>query len=168
LFFLICPGDLGPLRRRLHRRRAERLTGPRGANRIEGILEYSSISRRAFEAIAELRGIELDYDLHLPEPELDFLDETALGKLTVDIEHLPVSEAFLPWERELLGAIPKFLPNRARYRRWFEFETLADITRVTGERHDSVAAADEALRRSSPRTIRLATRSSSISFIDGS
>jgi hypothetical protein len=118
----------------------------RGSNWIEGILEYSSISRRAFEAIAELRGIELDYDLHLPEPEVDFIDDSALGKLMVDVEHLPTSEAFLPWERELLGAIPKFLLNRARYRRWFEAEAVADIARVTGQPHDSLAAADEALR----------------------
>lgn len=119
----------------------------RGANWIEGILEYASISRRAFEAIAELQGFELDYDLHLPEPERDFIDDSALGKLAIDIEHLPTSEAFLPWERELLGAIPKFLLNRARYRRWFEAETVADISGVTGQSHDTLSAADEELRK---------------------
>lgn len=119
----------------------------RGANWIEGILEYASISRRALEAIAELQGIPLDYDLHLPEPAMDFVEDSALGKLAVDIEHLPTSEAFMPWERELLGAIPKFLLNRARYRSWFEAETVADIARVTGQSHDTVAAADDALKQ---------------------
>ena len=119
----------------------------RGANWIEGILEYASISRRAFEAIAELQGIDLDYDLHLPEPEIDFVEDSALKKLSIDIEHLPISHAFLPWERELLGSIPKFLSNQARYRRWFEAETVADIGKVTGQSHDSLSSADEALRK---------------------
>ena len=33
----------------------------RGANWIEGVLEYASITRHAHEAVAELQGIELDY-----------------------------------------------------------------------------------------------------------
>ena len=118
----------------------------RGSNWIEGILEYASISRRALEAIAELQDIELDYDLHLPEPEIDFIDASALGKLVTDIERLPTSEAFMPWERELLGSIPNFLLNRARYRRWFDAEAIRDIERVTGAAHDTLTAADEALR----------------------
>ena len=117
----------------------------RGANWIEGILEYASIARRAFEGIAELQSITLDDDLHLPEPESDFVEDSALEKLSIDIERLPTSNAFMPWERELLGAIPKFLLNQARYRRWYQAEAVADISRVTGQSFETLDSADEAL-----------------------
>ncbi len=116
----------------------------RGANWIEGILEYGSITRRAFEAIAELMGLELDYGLHLPEPDVRTFEDSGLRKLLVDIERLPTSSAFEPWERDLLGAIPNFLLNHARYRDWFEAETLADVGRVMGRSFDDLASADAA------------------------
>ncbi len=117
----------------------------RGANWIEGVLEYASISRRAFEAIAELQGFQLDYDLHLPEPVIKPFEDSGFQKLLVDIEQLPVSSSFQEWERELLGAIPKFLLNYARHRDWFEAETAADIERLTGRSLDDAVAADAAL-----------------------
>ena len=43
----------------------------RGGNWIEGMLEKASITRRAYEAIAELHGLDLDHDLsliHISEP----------------------------------------------------------------------------------------------------
>ena len=46
----------------------------------------------------------------------------------------------------MLGAIPKFLLNRARYGRWFEAEALRDIAGVTGESYGTLAVADQALR----------------------
>ena len=64
-----------------------------GANWIEGVLEYGSISRRAYEAVAELQGIALDYDLHLPQPESSPWEESGLEKLLVDITRLPTSSA---------------------------------------------------------------------------
>ncbi len=117
----------------------------RGSNWIEGILEYASIARRAYEGIAELQGITLDHDLHLPEPDSDALEDSALQKLMIDIERLPTSSAFEPWERELLGAIPNFLLNRARYRKWFEAEAVADISQLAGRSFEDLAAADEAV-----------------------
>ncbi len=114
----------------------------RGSNWIEGILEYASIARRAYEAIAELEGIALDHDLHLPEPDVHPLEDSGLSKLLIDIERLPTSSAFEPWERDLLGAIPGFLLNHARYRRWFEAEAVADIEEVTGKSFDDLSAAD--------------------------
>lgn len=116
-----------------------------GGNWIEGVLEYCSISRRAYEAIAELRGLELDYDLHLPEPKIRAWEDSGLQKLRVDIQRLPTSSGFEPWERELLYSIPNFLLNHARYREWFERETVADIQKVTGKSADDLAAADAAL-----------------------
>ncbi|MBW2501145.1 MAG: phosphotransferase [Deltaproteobacteria bacterium] len=117
----------------------------RGSNWIEGILEYASIARRAYEAIAELQGIELDHDLHLPEPDVHPLEASGLNKLLIDIERLPTSSAFEPWERDLLGAIPQFLLNHARYRRWFEAEAVADINRITGKAFDDLSSADVAV-----------------------
>jgi hypothetical protein len=117
----------------------------RGSNWIEGILEYASIARRAFEGVAELQGITLDDDLHLPEPHIDPLEESALRKLSFDIERLPTSSSFEPWERDLLGAIPNFLLNRARYREWFEAEAVADINQMTGRTFDDLSAADDAV-----------------------
>ncbi len=117
----------------------------RGGNWIEGVLEYASISRRAFEAIAELQGITLDYDLHLPEPKIQTWEDSGLRKLMIDIERLPTSSAFEPWERDLLHAIPGFLLNYARYRGWFEKETVADISQLTAKSFEDVESADAAL-----------------------
>jgi hypothetical protein len=117
----------------------------RGANWIEGVLEYASITRRAFEAIAELQGFELDYDLHLPEPAHKRFEESGFEKMLVDIVQLPITTAFQEWERDLLASIPKFLLNHARYRDWFEAETVSDIAQLLGETFQNIDAADEAL-----------------------
>ena len=117
-----------------------------GGNWIEGLLEYASITRRAYEAIAEIQGITLDYNEQLPAPGKKDLEESALKKLLVDIERLPTSSAFEPWERDLLHAIPAFLLNHARYRDWFDRVTQADIEAFTGASFADLAAADEALR----------------------
>jgi aminoglycoside phosphotransferase (APT) family kinase protein len=117
----------------------------RGGNWIEGVLEYASISRRAYEAIAELQGLTLDYDLHLPEPTTQPWEDSGLRKLQVDIERLPTSSAFEPWERDLLHAIPSFLLNQARYRDWFERETAADISELIGQTFQDLDSADRAV-----------------------
>ena len=116
-----------------------------GGNWIEGILEYTSISRRALEAIAELQGIPLNYDLHLPEADPHPLEESGLRKLMVDIELLPTSSSFESWERDLLHAIPEFLLNHARYRSWYEAESAADASQLTGTQCNSMSQADQAL-----------------------
>lgn len=117
----------------------------RGANWIEGVLECASISRRAYEAVAELEGIELDYELQLPDPVSKPWEESGLRKLMVDIARLPTSTAFEDWERDLLHAIPEFLLNHSRYRDWFERETISDISELTGESFGDLEAADKAL-----------------------
>ncbi len=117
-----------------------------GGNWIEGVLEYASITRRSYEAIAELHGITLDYNLHLPEPTIKRWEDSGLEKLTVDIERLPTSSVFESWERDLLHAIPKFLLNHARYRDWFEKETVADVNHLTGKSCGDLATADEAVQ----------------------
>ena len=118
-----------------------------GGNWIEGLLEYASITRRACEAIAELQGIELDHQLSLPEPCTRSLEESALNKLMADIQRLPTSSAFQDWERDLLHAIPHFLLNHARYRDWFEGETIGDINSLTGATFTDLDSADEAIRQ---------------------
>lgn len=118
-----------------------------GGNWIEGLLEYASITRRAYEAIAELQDITLDYDEHLPQAVKRDLEESALKKLLVDIERLPISSAFEPWERDLLHAIPEFLLNHARYRDWFEQSTTADIEALVGSTFETLIDADQALRK---------------------
>jgi aminoglycoside phosphotransferase (APT) family kinase protein len=116
-----------------------------GGNWIEGVFEYCSITRRALEAIAELQGQILDAELCLPEPEGDRFEDSGLRKLLVDIGRLPTSTAFAPWERDLLAAIPRSLLNQARYRDWFERETVADIAALTRGVYPNLAAADAAL-----------------------
>lgn len=113
-----------------------------GGNWIEGVLEYTSITRRAYEAIAELQGITLDYDLHLPAPSIKRWEDSGLKKLMVDIEHIPTSSVFEPWERDLLHSIPNFLRNYARYKDWFETETMADISRLTGQSYTDLESAE--------------------------
>jgi len=117
----------------------------RGGNWIEGVLEYSSIMRRAFEAIAELQEIELDFDLHLPEPVIQDWEDSGLRKLLIDIERLPTSSAFQPWEKKLMADIPRFLLGHARHRDWFEREAIKEISRFTGGVHVSLVDADKAL-----------------------
>ncbi len=117
----------------------------RGGNWIEGALEYSSIMRRAFEAIAELQDIELDFDLHLPAPVIQDWEDSGLRKLLSDIERLPTSSAFQPWEKKLMADIPRFLLGYARHRDWFEREAINEISQVTGAAHASLADADRAL-----------------------
>ncbi|MEM8500250.1 MAG: phosphotransferase [Pseudomonadota bacterium] len=115
-----------------------------GGNWIEGVLEYSSITRRAYEAIAELQGIDLNHDLHLPEPNIKRWEDSGLSKLMVDIEYLQTSSTFEPWERGLLHAIPEFLRNHARYRDWFERETIADLNQLTGQNCADLNSAEAA------------------------
>ncbi len=117
----------------------------RGGNWIEGVFEYASITRRAYEAIAELRGLELDYDFHLPEKTIQPWEDSGLSKLMIDIDRLPTSTAFEPWERDLLHAIPRFLRSYARNRPWYERETIADIERLTGGAHQDLPSAEAAL-----------------------
>ena len=117
----------------------------RDSNWIEGVFEYLSCARRALESIAELEGITLDHDLHLPAPNADFFADTGLQKLVIDIERLPLADAFADWERGILGAIPKYQLNYARYGSWLTAETIKDISRVTGKPHDSLAAAETAI-----------------------
>ncbi len=119
----------------------------RGGNWIEGMLEKASITRRAYEAVAELHGIDLDHDLHLPPPTPDSFEASGLRKLIADIERLPTSTAFAEWERDLLGAIPEFLLNHTRHRSWFERVSREDIEHLLGERFDDLAAADAAVQR---------------------
>ena len=116
-----------------------------GGNWIEGVLEYGSITRRALEAIAELQDVELDHDLHLPEPVAQPFEDSGLRKLQIDVARLPTSSAFAPWERELLGDIPSFLLNLSRYRAWFERATIDDVREVTGADVHEFAAAEAAL-----------------------
>jgi aminoglycoside phosphotransferase (APT) family kinase protein len=116
----------------------------RGGNWIEGTLEYASITRRAYEAIAELRGMTLDYAQKLPEPVIKPWEDTGLRKLLIDIQRLPTSSAFEPWERDLLHSIPKFLLNYARYRDWFEKESIRDIQQLTGQSFETLSCADAA------------------------
>jgi aminoglycoside phosphotransferase (APT) family kinase protein len=117
----------------------------RDSNWIEGVFEYASCARRALEAIAELEGVALDFDLHLPEPRLDPLAESGLQKLLNDVERLPVSHAFAAWERDLLGAIPRFLLHQSRYGHWLDEETIREISGVTGSAHAGLAEADAAI-----------------------
>ena len=62
----------------------------------------------------------------------------------VDIERLPSSSTFEPWERDLLHAIPSFLLNYTRYRDWFETVSVEDINQLTGQSDNKLSAADAA------------------------
>ena len=72
-------------------------------------------------------------------------EDIGFRKMLVDIDNLPTSSAFEPWERELLHAIPQFLLNYARYRDWFERETMNDIAALTGQQFDTIEQADAAI-----------------------
>jgi len=117
------------------------------SNWIEGILELASISRRALEAIAELEGIELDYDFALPEPADTPIEDMALEKLLLEIGRLPLSDAFPEWKRDLLAAIPQYLQHHAHYGRWYEQACLSDIEALTGVRPENMTAGEATLKR---------------------
>ena len=116
------------------------------SNWIEGILELTSISRRALEAIAELEKVELDYSFELPEPADARIEDMALEKLLLEIGRLPLSEAFPEWKRDLLAAIPRYLQNHAHYGRWYEQACLSDIQELTGVLPESMTAGERLLK----------------------
>ncbi|MBK7168469.1 MAG: hypothetical protein IPH83_04270 [Gammaproteobacteria bacterium] len=117
----------------------------RDSNWIEGVFEYLSCARRALESIAELEGITLDHDLHLPAPNADFFAGYRPAKTRDRHRAASLADAFADWERGILGAIPKYQLNYARYGSWLTAETIKDISRVTGKPHDSLAAAETAI-----------------------
>ena len=117
-----------------------------GGNWIEGALEYATCIRRAYESIADLRGIELRYDFELPEAVDHEWESSGLEKMMVDINALPTSTAFEPWERDTLHSIPKFLLNYSRYREWYEAACIADIEQLTGGSYKFLREADEAAK----------------------
>jgi hypothetical protein len=117
------------------------------SNWIEGILELTSISRRALEAMAELENVELDYDFELPEPADTPIEDMALAKLLLEIGRLPLSNAFPEWKRDLLAAIPRYLQNHAHYGGWYEQACLKDIEELTGERPKTMTAGEHVLKR---------------------
>ena len=110
------------------------------------ILELTSISRRALEAIAELEKVELDYSFELPEPADAPIEDMALEKLLLEIGRLPLSEAFPEWKRDLLAAIPRYLQNHAHYGRWYEQACLSDIQELTGVLPESMTAGERLLK----------------------
>lgn len=117
----------------------------RDSNWIEGVFEYLSCARRALEAIAELESVTLDHDLELPTPSTDFFTDSGLEKLVIDIERLPLSDAFADWERGLLSSIAKYQVNQARYGNWLTEETIKDINQLTGQHCTDLASAEKAI-----------------------
>lgn len=117
----------------------------RGANWMEGLFEGANITRRTYEAIAEIHGIELDYNFQLPAPAINALEESGLKKIINDVSCLPTSSAFAEWERDILKGIPNFLLNNSRYRDWFESETINEIEATLGRKFDNLASADQAV-----------------------
>ena len=114
-----------------------------GANWIEGVFEYCSITRRGLEADRRAPGPEARLrPAPCQSPRSSASEDAGLRKLVVDVGRLPTSTAFAPWERDLLGAIPSFLLNHARFRDWFERESAADVGQLTGRTYPDLAAAD--------------------------
>ena len=74
------------------------------------------------------------------------VEDSAIEKLLLEIDRLPTSNTFLPWQRDLMADIPRFLLNQAHYGRWYEDETLRDISELTGKRPENLAAAENDLK----------------------
>ena len=116
-----------------------------GGDWVEGMFQVSFIGRRGLEALAEILDVELDDNIALPQAHVSPLQELAIDKLAQEINRLPTSRALPDWQRGVLGSLPVFLRNMARYGAWMEAEDMADATALLGETPADLAAADTML-----------------------
>ena len=135
----------------------------RGGNWIEGMLEKASITRQAYEAIAEL-GVELDHDL-APRPYARLAggiwsaEADRRYRTTADLERLR------RLGRNLLGAIPDASFSTTAHAQLVRGGLAFDIEAFLGKPFDDLAAATPQSRPVSTPTTRLTTTNSSSSCI---
>ncbi len=117
-----------------------------GGDWVEGQLQLAFIARRALEGLAECADVELDYDVELPaQPDITPTEDLGLRKLIGELEHLPATEAFAPWQRDIVAEIPRFLLNYMHYGHWAREEDLKDVAKILGHKPPDIKAANLAL-----------------------
>lgn len=116
-----------------------------GADWMEASGQAAFIGRRGLEAMAEIVGVELD-DIQLPQPHVTPLEDLVLNKLVTEINHLPTSEVFADWQRNVLASLPHYLKSQVHYSRWMEEEDLREIGAVLGHRPANLIEADKQLK----------------------
>jgi hypothetical protein len=117
--------------------------GP-GGDWAESHIQVAVIGRRSLEALAELKGIELD-KIELPAAEQTPLEDLALNRLDAEIGRLPEHPQLQVWQRNIMATIPQLLRQIGHYRSWRDAAYLADIAALTGRDVAGVAQGDEAL-----------------------
>ncbi|MDB6063286.1 MAG: hypothetical protein JWM78_3389 [Verrucomicrobiaceae bacterium] len=117
-----------------------------GGDWVEGAVQIPFIGRRAFEAMAECLGVELDDSIKLPAAHVAPLEELAVDKLLAEINRLPLSEDFPVWQRGVLASLPQFLLTQVRYGGWLEEEELNAIGELLGKRPANLVEGDKVLK----------------------
>jgi hypothetical protein len=116
-----------------------------GGDWVEGAIQVAFIARRGAEAIAEILGLELDYNLELPEPRATPVEDMAIKKLTYEINRLQLSDSFADWQRATIASVPQYLLNQLHYGAWAQQQELDELLPVLGYRPANVIEADQAL-----------------------
>ncbi len=116
-----------------------------GGDWVESQVQVAFCGRRCAEALADVMGVALDDEIRLPAPLASPLEDMAINKLVEEIEHLPATEFFPAWKREMINKIPRWLASQIHYGRWAEEEDLNDLEKILGVRPANNAEADVAL-----------------------
>jgi hypothetical protein len=103
------------------------------------------IGRRAAEAMAEIRAVELDDQFQLPTPRATPMETLALDKLISEIDRLPLSDSLVDWQRSTIASIPRYLRNQLHYGAWAQQQELDELVDFLGYRPTDVVEADRAL-----------------------
>jgi len=120
-----------------------------GGDWVEGLLQVIFIARRTLEGMGEILDVPLDdvvADIELPAAHVAPVEEMAFDKLLSEIQHLPISEGFAEWQRNVLVSLPQFLLTQLRYGRWLEEEDLREVGELVGRRPADLKEADRVLK----------------------
>jgi len=112
----------------------------------EVVMARAFIMRRTLDAMADCMGIDLDCDIELPAPRKTPIEDSGLQKLLLEISLLPLSDAFVGWQRDTLASIPRTLLQQVHYGQWIEQEYVADISKLLGRTFGTLDEADDALK----------------------
>ncbi len=118
-----------------------------GGDWVESQIQVAFCGRRCAEAMAGIIDVDLEHSMSLPAPAATPLEDMALAKLEEEIAHMPTTEYFQPWKRDMVAKLPAWLTNQLHYGRWAEQQDLDDAEKLLGHRPDNRAEADKALSR---------------------
>ncbi|WP_422342803.1 hypothetical protein [Parasphingorhabdus sp.] len=117
--------------------------GP-GGDWVESYVQVAIIGRRALEALAELKDIQLQ-EITLPAAQQTPLEDLALTRLNEEIMRLPLHAQMQGWQRNILASLPQMLLRMGHYKSWRDEAYCQDVRTLTQQNIAGVVDADSAL-----------------------